>query len=40
MDGLYAVIVARGELGFAVERTSGDVELIIALGSLWEAPNT
>lgn len=46
LDGLCAVHVAkaemaaRGELAFAVERTSGRVELIIALGSLWAEANT
>lgn len=46
LDALCAVHVAnaemaaRGELAFAVERTSGKVELIIALGSLREVANT
>lgn len=35
-----AEIPARGELGFAVDRTSGEVELIIALGSLQGVANT
>lgn len=46
MDGPRAMhvanaeIVERGEQDFAVERTSGEIELIMALGSLWEVANT
>lgn len=45
LDGLCAVHVAnagmaaRGELGFAVERGSGETELVLALGSLQEGAN-
>lgn len=44
-DTLYAMpvakaeIMASGELGFVVERMSGEVELIIALGCLQEVAN-
>lgn len=46
LDSLYAMplandeITVRGELGFVVKHTSGEVELIIALGSLQEGANT
>lgn len=45
LDGVCAVHVANaglaagGELGFAVERGSGETELVLALGSLQEGAN-